>query len=170
MVFKKLFFFVFFISIYSHVFAQQSLDGVYYDWSVFVLDDLGSEKQCYMVAFPKNSIGNFKKKREPYILITKYQDRQTEEVSLYAGFEYKIASDVYISIDGKQFILFTKGDIAWAKSKKDDKTIIETLLKAYKLKIRAESVHTEYVVDEYSLKGMSRAYKRIKELCKPINI
>ena len=34
------------------------------------------------------------------------------------------------------------------------------------LKIRSESSKTEYTVDEYSLKGMTRAYKRMRELCK----
>ena len=146
--------------------ADQVLDGIYYDWSTFVLDELGNEKKCYIVSFPKKSIGNYKSSREPYILITRYKDREVEEVSLYVGFEYKIASNVHISIDGKQYTLFTKNDIAWAKSKEQDKEIISNLLDAYDLKVRAESVHAEYIVDEYSLKGITRAYKKMKELCR----
>ena len=74
--------------------------------------------------------------------------------------------DIYISIDGKQYTLFTKDDIAWAKNKEQDKEIITNLLNGYSLKIRAESSKSEYIVDEYSLKGLTRAYKRMKELCK----
>lgn len=159
-------FFIVFTFFLQNSFAQQTLDGIYYDWSVFVLDNLGEEKKCYIASFPDKSIGNYKNSREPYILITRFQDRGNEEISVYSGFEYKISSDIYISVDGKQFTLFTNGDMAWARSKDEDKDIIENMLNGKTLKVRAESSHTEYVVDEYSLKGMTRAYRRMKELCK----
>ncbi len=159
-------FFIVFLSAFKASYAAQTLDGIYYDWSVFVLDDLGEEKKCYIVSFPKKSIGNYKKEREPYILITRFQDKGVEEVSIYSGFEYKIGSDIYISIDGKQYTLFTDDDIAWAKTKEQDKEIITNMLDGYLLKTRAESSTTEYVVDEYSLKGLTRAYRRMRELCK----
>jgi len=62
--------------------------------------------------------------------------------------------------------MFTKDDIAWARTSQDDKDIISLLVNGYKLKIRAESSKAEYTVDEYSLKGITRAYKRMEELCK----
>ena len=160
------FYFFIFLFVMQKVFAAQTLDGIYYDWSVFVLDDLGEEKKCYIASFPNKTIGNYKKAREPYILITRFQDKGIEEVSIYSGFEYKIGSDIYLSIDGKQFTMFTKDDIAWAKTKEQDKEIIATLLDGFLLKIRAESSKAEYVVDEYSLKGLTRAYRRMRELCK----
>lgn len=147
-------------------YAEQTLDGIYYDWYVFTLTDLGEEQKCYVVSFPKKSIGNYKKTREPYILITRFKDKGIEEVSLYSGFEYKLGSDIYLSIDGKQYTMFTKDDIAWAKNKNQDKELITNLLNGYLLKVRAESSKSEYVVDEYSLKGLTRAYRRMKELCK----
>jgi hypothetical protein len=162
---KFLVFFTIFISLISKLPAAQMLDGVYYDWSVFVLDELGEEKKCYMVSFPKKSIGNYKKEREPYILVTRFAEKKVDEVSVYSGFEYKIGSDIYLSIDGKQFTMFTKEDIAWAKTKEIDKEIIMTMLDSATLKIRTESAKTEYTVDEYSLKGFIRAYKKMKELC-----
>lgn len=163
---KILFLTIFTLLIFQKSFAAQTLDGIYYNWSVFVLDDPGEEKKCYIVSFPTKSIGNYKKEREPYILVTRFQKKQIEEVSVYSGFEYKIGGDIYLSIDGKQFTMFTKDDIAWAKNKEQDKEIISSLLDSFQLKIRSESSTTEYVVDEYSLKGLTRAYKRIKELCK----
>ena len=150
----------------NHLYAEQTLDGIYYDWSVFTLTDLGEEQKCYVVSFPTKSIGNYKNAREPYILITKFKDKGVEEVSIYSGFEYKIGSDIYISIDGKQYTMFTKNDIAWAKNKQQDKEIISNLLNGYLLKVRAESSKSEYIVDEYSLKGLTRAYRRMRELCK----
>jgi len=147
-------------------FAEPNLDGVYYDWSVFVLNDLGEEKKCYIVSFPKTSVGSYKEERKPYVMITRFQKKMLEEVSIYSGFEYKIGSNIYISIDGRQYTMFTKDDIAWAKTKSQDKKIISDLINSRMLKVKAESSRAEYVVDEYSLKGLTRAYRRMKELCK----
>ena len=159
-------FLILFLFLNKNLYAEQTLDGIYYDWYVFTLTDLGEEQKCYVVSFPKKSIGNYKKTREPYILITRFKDKGIEEVSLYSGFEYKLGSDIYLSIDGKQYTMFTKDDIAWAKNKNQDKELITNLLNGYLLKVRAESSKSEYVVDEYSLKGLTRAYRRMKELCK----
>ncbi len=159
-------FLILFLFLSKNLYAEQTLDGIYYDWYVFTLTDLGEEQKCYVVSFPKKSIGNYKKTREPYILITRFKDKGIEEVSLYSGFEYKLGSDIYLSIDGKQYTMFTKDDIAWAKNKNQDKELITNLLNGYLLKVRAESSTSEYVVDEYSLKGLTRAYRRMKELCK----
>ncbi len=159
-------FLILFLFLSKNLYAEQTLDGIYYDWYVFTLTDLGEEQKCYVVSFPKKSIGNYKKTREPYILITRFKDKGIEEVSLYSGFEYKLGSDIYLSIDGKQYTMFTKDDIAWAKNKNQDKELITNLLNGYLLKVRAESSKSEYVVDEYSLKGLTRAYRRMKELCK----
>ncbi|MDR3290285.1 MAG: hypothetical protein LBT02_03320 [Rickettsiales bacterium] len=155
-----LFFFISF-GIYAEV-----LDGIYYDWSVFTLTKSGEEKKCYTVSFPHKKLGNYKKNREPYILVTRFQEKKIEEVSIYSGFEYKIASNVYISVDGQQFAFKTKEDVAWTKTKEEDKKIIEIFLDSMGIKVRAESAKLEYIVDEYSLKGFVRAYKRIRELCK----
>ena len=51
---------------------------MYYDWSVFTLNDIGEEQKCYVVSFPKKSIGNYKNKRDPYVLITKFKDKPDE--------------------------------------------------------------------------------------------
>jgi hypothetical protein len=131
-----------------------------------VLENVGEEKKCYIASFPKKSVGNFKGEREPYILVTRFQEKMLEEVSIYSGFEYKINSKIHIAVDSQQFTLWTKEDIAWAKSKQEDKEIIKNMLDSVVLKVRAESSKSEYVVDEYSLKGITRAYKKMKELCK----
>lgn len=155
-----LYFFVPVVSLWA-----QTVDGTYYDWTVFELNEPGRGKKCYIASFPKNSIGNYKNTREPYVLITRFKYKRVEEVSIYSGYEYKLNSDIYISIDGKQFRLFTKGDMAWAKTSHQDKDIIQQMLLGKELKVRSESSKGNYTVDAYSLKGITKAYKRMKDLC-----
>ena len=144
----------------------QKVDGIYYDWKVFTLKEPGKAKKCYMASFPKNKIGNHKVERKPYVLITKYKGKKNEEVSIYSGYEYKINSEIYIVIDKEQHRMFTEDDIAWAKTIQEDKKMIQEMLKGDTMKIRGESSVGTYSVDEYSLRGVTKAYKRIKELCK----
>jgi hypothetical protein len=154
-----------FLLIFAAKVSAQTVDGTYYDWTVYILDEPGSGKKCYMASFPKNSIGNHSAKREPYVLVTRFQKKRVEEVSVYSGYEYKLNADIFISIDGKQYRMFTKGDMAWAKTQEQDKEIIQRIINGKELRIRSESSKGAYAVDSYSLKGSSQAYKKIRELC-----
>jgi len=164
---KKLLFALTVIFVFSHChYAKaQKLDGTYYDWNVFTLEEVGKPKKCYVASFPNKQIGNHKAERKPYILITRYEGKNLEEVSIYSGYEYKISSEIYVAVDDNQYRMFTKDDIAWAKTSEQDKQMIEDMLRGDNLRVRGESSVGTYSVDEYSLKGISMAYKRIKELC-----
>jgi len=163
---KKLFIItLLFLSIFATKSFAQKVDGTYYDWTVFELDEAGQGKKCYIASFPINSIGNHPEKREPYILITRFKNKKVEEVSIFSGYEYKLNSDIFVSVDGKQYRMFTKDDIAWAKNEEQDKEMIQRILKGQELRIRAESSKGTYSVETYSLKGVTRAYKRMKDLC-----
>ena len=162
---KFLLLFIFSILLIPVNVKAQNVDGTYYDWTVFTLKEIGRSKKCYISSFPKSKIGNHKSNRKPYILITRYEGKKVEEVSVYNGYEYKINSEIYTAIDDKQYRMFTKGDIAWAKTMEQDKQMIQDMLRGDAMKIRGESAVGTYSVDEYSLKGITRAYKRMKELC-----
>jgi hypothetical protein len=142
------------------------VDGVYYDWITYFTDVKEEEKQCYMVAFAKQSGGNYKKSRKPYISVTIFKAKNAEELSVFADYDYKIGSAIYLGVDNKQFRLFTKGQNAWAKNSSEDSTIIRALLDADSIKIKGETLTGEYTIDTYELKGMTRAYKKIHDLCK----
>jgi hypothetical protein len=143
------------------------LDGIYYDWIVYHTETKIEEKQCYMVSFAKDKYGNYKKERNPFISITFFNSKNAEEISIFADYQYKIKSAIYLGFGGKQFRLFTEGEYAWTKSSDEDRIIIQNLLEIDTLRVRGETITGEYTIDTYKIKGMARAYKRIHELCKP---
>ena len=156
---------------YTKTFANDNatenivVDGSYYDWNVYFIDDYSGNKKCYIASFSTESIGNYKKERKPYIMITHFKAREVEEVSIFADYDYKLKSSIYVGIDNKQYRMFTKGKLAWAKNTQEDKNIIQALLGAKTIKTRGETITGEYTVDTFSTKGLARAYKRMKELC-----
>lgn len=170
---KRTIIFLFFIILFSgeEVFASNSasnvvVDGAYYDWNVYYIDDLSGEKKCYIASFAAKSIGNYKKERKPYIMIAYFTAKNAEEISIYADYDYKLKSSIYLGLDNKQFRMFTKGRMAWAKNSAEDKSIIKEMLAVNEIRTRGETITGEYTVDTYSTKGLARAYNRMKELCK----
>lgn len=155
------------IIFYPRPTRAQVIDSMFYNWAVYEYGDEESDnKKCYIAATPSKIDSSYTGIRSPYFAITRYAKSRTEEISVYAGYEYKIDGTVYLLINDKQKELYTNNDQAWAKSKHDDKEIIQEMLQAEYVKARSDSAYGNYSIDEYSMKGLTRAYARMKELCK----
>ncbi len=151
------------------IFAQ-IIDSIHYSWHVFefkekIEDELEPIRRCYIMSDPKNSQTSYTGKRDAYLSVTRFENERKEEVSISAGFEFKLSSKINVVVGNKDFKFFTKFNAAWLNSGYKDKEFIEEMLKNDFVKIRSDSAVGSYAIDEYSLKGFARAYKRMKELC-----
>jgi hypothetical protein len=145
----------------------QIIDSKFYDWSVYEFQENEfSYKKCYIVSHPLKTDSDDNSRKKPYLMIARYQKNRSEEVSVFGGFDFKMSSEIFMIIDAFQFHLKAKGDMAWARSKHEDISIIETLLNGAVVKIRSDSAYGTYAIDEYSLKGITLAYLRMKEICR----
>lgn len=146
---------------------SQVIDSSFYQWTVYEIQENELDyKKCYMVMRPVKIDTDHNPRRKPYVMITRFQKDRSEEVSIYGGFEYKLSSKVHVLIDDRQFNLTAKGDMAWAPTRYDDISIIEFMLNSGVFKVRSDSAVGTYAIDEYSLKGITRAYARMREICK----
>ena len=141
------------------------LDSVYYDWYVYYTLDKEEEKKCYIATFATEQKGNYTAKRKPYIMVSTYNATNIEEISVNCGYRFKIKSSIYLGIDNQQFRLLTNDDMAWATTRQEDKIIIEALMGSDTVKVKGETIDGKYTIDYYSVKGLARAYKKMKELC-----
>ena len=147
--------------------SKVTVDGRYYDWIVHYIEEIGSEKKCYIASFAKETKGNYKVERKPYIMIARFVTREIEQVSVDSGFIYKKNSFIYLDIDNKQTRMITKDNKAWNKTEDEDRVMIYRLINANKdIKVRSETIDGKYTIDTYSTNGLARAYKRMKDLCK----
>jgi len=119
-----------------------------------------------MVSHPISTETSQLTRQKPYLMIARYQRQRNEEINVYGGFEYKMNSKVFVAVDDFQFSLLAGKDTAWAKSKNDDAEIIKAILNSSIVKIRSDSAVGNFAVDEYSLQGITKAYARMKEICK----
>ena len=61
--------------------------------------------------------------------------------------------------------MVAKGNMAWAKTRTEDAIIIQKMINSGVLKVRSDSALGTFGVDEYSLKGMAKAYRSMKKIC-----
>ena len=146
---------------------SQIIDSSFYRWTLYEIQENELEaNKCYIVSHPVKSDTNHNARQKPYIMITRFQKDRTEEISVFSGYEYKLNSEIFAMIDQNLFRLKAKTDIAWAKTRYGDINTIETMLNGTILRVRSDSAFGTYAVDEYSLKGITRAYARMREICK----
>ncbi len=57
-------------------------------------------------------------------------------------------------------------DAAWSKNAAADKILVVAMIKGYRLALKGTSKSGITTTDTYSLKGFTRAHKRINRACK----
>ena len=153
----------FFIS--KNVFAQE-LKAKFHDWSVFKTQR-GDRIVCYAASTPIKSDGNYYKRGAPFFLVTNIED-DADEISVSSAFTYSKKSDVEISFGNKKFYLFPYEEMAWANNKNDDIDIIKEMQKHEEMIVTGVEKGGKIAVDNYSLIGFAKAYKKLHDTCKGI--
>ena len=142
-----------------------SLEDTYGVWKVFTVEQ-SDKKVCYVSSNPVETNGNHHNHRDPYVMVAFFGNGK-QEVSISAGYTYKMKSVVAVSIDGQQERFIAENEnIAWAEKIGSDKQIIQKMLQAGKLMVFSESNIGTYAVDVYSLANFKEALVRAASLCK----
>lgn len=142
-----------------------SLEATYGTWKVFTVDQ-SDKKVCYVSSNPVETNGNHHNHRDPYVMVAFFGNGK-QEVSISAGYTYKMKSVVAVSIDGQQERFIAENEnIAWAEKIGSDKQIIKKMLQAGKFMVFSESNMGTYAVDVYSLANFKEALARAASLCK----
>lgn len=163
---KKLLYIIVFVLLSVKTATAQIIDSSFYSWSVYEIQETELDyKKCYILAHPIKSRSDHPSRKKPYVMIARYQEDRNEEVSVYSGYEYKLSSELFLLIDKDSYNLTAKDTMAWAKTRTEDAIIIQKMINSGILKVRSDSALGTFGVDEYSLKGMAKAYRRMKKIC-----
>ena len=135
------------------------------DWESYKYKENGTSI-CYMFSLPKASTGNFKKRSEPNIMVTRRKNTKiTEEVSVTSGYPYKKGIAIKVTVDGKTISFdVVEKEHAWVNDGKD-KAVIKAMIKGNKLTVKGVSQKGTFSLDTYSLQGLTATYKSIVKAC-----
>ena len=162
MKFVKLFILLLFLS--ANSWSKDELQAKFQDWSLFKTNR-GDQIICYLASIPIKSNGNYIKRGEPYIIVTDIVN-DADEVNVSSGIYYNENSDVELSFGLKKFYLFPFKSLAWSRDRNIDLNIIKEFQRQESVIISGVSNQGKIANDTYSLIGFSKAYEKMRKICK----
>ena len=146
--------------------GRQTFLGEYGAWYAYELMEDG-QRICYIVSKPTRSRGKYKKRGDIVVFIThRPKAREKDLVNFQAGYTYKRGAKVTARIGKKTFKLITEGNRAWSRNAGEDKVLVAAMIRGSTLVLKGKSKSNINTTDTYSLKGFTRARKRINRACK----
>ncbi len=139
--------------------------GKYGDWRAYSFDENG-DKACYIASQPKKDEGKYKKRGDIYAMVThRPAESVRDEVSLSAGYTYKEASQVEVTIGSNKFELYPHQDTAWLPDAVGDEQLVAAMKAGRTMVVRGTSSRGTTTKDTYSLAGFTKAYKAASKAC-----
>jgi len=136
------------------------------DWNVYTFDD-GGKKVCFMSSQPFSKEGDYTKRGEVFMFVTRWSDKQDSSVvSISNGYTFKKDSKVSVKVAGKTYEMFTQDEMAWTKDSATDKDMTASLKRGSDVVVEGVSKFGTKTKDTYSLKGSSDAYLAMVNACK----
>jgi hypothetical protein len=140
--------------------------GTHGVWTAASFIDTDGSKVCYMSAEPTKQEGKYSKRGKVYAQITHRPGEGSKDVfSFSTGYEYKADSKATLTVDGKDTLLFTQNDTAWAEDSDTDGKIAQSLRKGSKMVVKGVSSRGTETVDTFSLSGSGAAHDAITKEC-----
>lgn len=162
---KKLsYVFILFFVLISNLFAATPV-SIHKNWTLFKSTVNGKE-MCYIVSLPIKKEGNYKRRGEPYALVSKVKGNDYEEVSMSSGFIYDPDKDIEVLISKRKFPMFSNEEKAWTYDKNDDVEMVKYMKKGTTMNVIGYSKLGFMANDTYSLMGFTEAYDNMINLCK----
>ena len=146
--------------------VQKSL-GTFGLWQTYSYNE-NNQQVCYMVKaahFP--STKQFKRGAS-YLMITHRPSENSDDVISYnAGYNYKPAADVKVTIGKDSFSLFSQKDTAWSRDTKTDHLIATAISHSDYMKVSGVPAQkgASNITDTLDLKGSHAAYDAISKAC-----
>jgi hypothetical protein len=134
-------------------------------WTAYTFKD-GGKKVCYMASPPVKSKGQYKKRDEPYALVTNRPATKSKgEVNFIAGYAFKKDVPVKVTVNKVAFKLFSTDDRAWSPDAATDAKLVKAMVRGNRMVVVGISSRGTKTTDTYSLSGFTATKKLIDRAC-----
>ena len=125
-----------------------------------------TDQYCYVGSIAiESDLPPEKKRGDFYILVYKNIGSPETIVQIEAGYDYKIGSDINVSIDKGAYIFYTTKDLPSAAWTEEDSKVIFAMKKGLEMIVNGESSRGTITNDVYTLKGFTASYNKLLEDC-----
>lgn len=139
--------------------------GQFNDWSAISYQSANG-KVCYAVSVPTAKNPSSVDHGDNFFVVTQRGGQNVSyEPQFIAGYTLQEASKVTVTIDGKSFSFFSKGNTAWTENAAEDPSIVAAMKAGSRMNVKAVSRRGTNTSYDYSLSGITAALNAIQS-CK----
>lgn len=126
----------------------------------------GAGKVCYVLSVPKEKSPANVDHGDIFFLVSQRPGQNISyEPQAMMGYALQESSKVTVTIDDKNFVMFTKGNSAWVENAAEEPALVAAMKSGKAMSVAAKSRKGTPTNYSYSLSGISAALKQI-ETCK----
>jgi invasion protein IalB len=141
--------------------------GNFGGWYAFTQGE-GTDKLCYMIAAPTQSLGDIADRGEVGLMVTHQGGGKVrDQVSVALGFSPHKTKFTKIKVDKGSNVLMrlVDGDRAWIREASVDRQLVSRMKNGTNLIVTGMSANGVATQDTFSLDGFTKAYNAISEAC-----
>lgn len=134
-------------------------------WGAYSYQATGG-KVCYVLSIPKEKAPSSVDHGDIFFLVSQRPGQNISyEPQAMMGYPLKENSKVNVIVDGRTFVMFTKGNSAWVENAAEEPALVAAMKSGKDMSVQATSRRGTGTTYSYSLSGISAALKQI-EGCK----
>ncbi|WP_419906934.1 invasion associated locus B family protein [Hoeflea sp.] len=120
-------------------------------------------KVCYILSLPTRKEPSNVNHGDIFFLISQRPGQNISyEPQAMMGYPLKEQSKVNVNIDGKNYVLFTKGDSAWVENAAEEPALVAAMRAGSTMTVRATSRRGTDTTYTFSLSGVTAALNEIQ--------
>ncbi len=121
-----------------------------------------SGKICYVLSIPEQKEPADRDHGDVFFMIARHPGNQGNlEPQFKVGYPFKEESKVTLTIDGKNFAMYTEGDSAWIEDPANESVVVEAMKAGSKMSLSAQSRRGTETKYAYSLSGVTASLNDI---------
>jgi hypothetical protein len=131
-------------------------------WGAYSYDG-SNGKVCYVLSVPTSSEPASVNHGDNFFLISQRPGQNVSyEPQAMMGYPLREESKVNVTVDGRQFTLFTRGNSAWVENAAEEPTLISAMRAGSSMTVSATSGRGTATTYSYSLSGVTAALNEIQ--------
>ena len=132
------------------------------DWGAYSYQANGG-KICYVLSIPKTKSPDGVSHGDVFFLVSQRPGQNISyEPQAMMGYPLQENSKVNVVIDGRTFVMFTKGNSAWVENAAEEPALVSAMKSGKDMQVQAKSRRGTGTSYSYSLSGISAALKQIE--------
>ena len=129
-------------------------------WGAYTYNDARAGKICYVLSIPTLKEPTDRNHGDVFFLVSQKPDGSTGfEPQVEVGYPLKEDTQVTVTVDGKTFELFAKGNNAWVRDVAQEPALVNAMRAGSTMKVSGQSSRGTKTSYTYSLSGVTAALK-----------